>query len=472
MGARAFLALLVVPGSLVGAGPVYNVNSVADVRDAGIDGVCETVPGNGVCTLRAAVMEANLGPNPTNEEVTINLPAGTYTLTIPIGSPDDERNGDLDLTGKVRIQGVRSDLSIIDGGDLDRVFKVHPGASATFADVRIQNGNTANRYGVSDIDGGGIYSTGSVTLLRAVLFINEASGFGGGIACISGPLEITDSVISFNTAQYGAGIVAHSTTTVTGSAIHDNNGNFSGGGLRINSGPLKMTNSTVSGNHISGTGAALYLDVVQSTLLNNVTIANNDCYCGASASAIWVRGGSAVSVSVANSIFWDTTQTAEFNCESSGTNIGYFGNNITHAAGSGCIIGGSFLTSDPLLLALVWNGGPTPTHALGASSPAVGAGLPGGCVDELGATLTKDQRGVKRPIGAACDLGAFELEPKGDANGDGTVGVADVFYLINYLFAGGPLPLGRANVNGDSSIDVADVFYLINYLFAGGPAPA
>jgi hypothetical protein len=44
--------------------------------------------------------------------------------------------------------------------------------------------------------------------------------------------------------------------------------------------------------------------------------------------------------------------------------------------------------------------------------------------------------------------------------------------MINFLFAGGPLPLGRANVNGGSVIDVADVFYLINYLFAGGPAPA
>jgi hypothetical protein len=83
-----------------------------------------------------------------------------------------------------------------------------------------------------------------------------------------------------------------------------------------------------------------------------------------------------------------------------------------------------------------------------------------------------DQRGVKRPIGSSCDLGATELEPVGDVNGDGVVNVADVFYLVNYLFAGGPIPLGRANVNGGASIDVADVFYLINYLFAGGPAPA
>lgn len=60
---------------------------------------------------------------------------------------------------------------------------------------------------------------------------------------------------------------------------------------------------------------------------------------------------------------------------------------------------------------------------------------------------------------------------KGDANGNGSVGVDDIFYLINTLFAGGPPPVGPADVNGDGQVSVADIFYLINYLFAGGPAP-
>jgi hypothetical protein len=60
---------------------------------------------------------------------------------------------------------------------------------------------------------------------------------------------------------------------------------------------------------------------------------------------------------------------------------------------------------------------------------------------------------------------------KGDANADGDVTVADVFYLINRLFAGGPPAVGCMNVNGDQAVDVADVFYLINYLFAGGNPP-
>jgi hypothetical protein len=59
----------------------------------------------------------------------------------------------------------------------------------------------------------------------------------------------------------------------------------------------------------------------------------------------------------------------------------------------------------------------------------------------------------------------------GDANGDGALDVADVFALINYLFAGGAAPVGDCDVNADKSVDVADVFALINYLFAGGPPP-
>jgi hypothetical protein len=54
--------------------------------------------------------------------------------------------------------------------------------------------------------------------------------------------------------------------------------------------------------------------------------------------------------------------------------------------------------------------------------------------------------------------------------------LADVTYLTNALFLGGPPPpcWPEANVNGDANnnIDLPDVIYLTNYLFQGGPAPA
>lgn len=60
---------------------------------------------------------------------------------------------------------------------------------------------------------------------------------------------------------------------------------------------------------------------------------------------------------------------------------------------------------------------------------------------------------------------------RGDVNGDGAVSPADIFYLVAYLFAAGPGPIGEGDVNSDSSINTLDVFYLSNFLFANGAAP-
>jgi hypothetical protein len=62
----------------------------------------------------------------------------------------------------------------------------------------------------------------------------------------------------------------------------------------------------------------------------------------------------------------------------------------------------------------------------------------------------------------------------GDVNDDGTLNAADVVYLIDYLFIGGPEPKPMecvGDVNGDGIVDISDVVYLINYLFIGGLAP-
>ncbi|MFH1686649.1 MAG: FG-GAP-like repeat-containing protein [bacterium] len=64
----------------------------------------------------------------------------------------------------------------------------------------------------------------------------------------------------------------------------------------------------------------------------------------------------------------------------------------------------------------------------------------------------------------------------GDANGDG-VGpdIADLVYLVNYMFNGGPVPplLEMTDVDGNGvGPDIADLVYLVNYMFNGGPALA
>jgi hypothetical protein len=67
-------------------------------------------------------------------------------------------------------------------------------------------------------------------------------------------------------------------------------------------------------------------------------------------------------------------------------------------------------TGDPKLGPLAPNGGPTQTVALVAGSPAIDAGDPAGCSDDDGVALAADQRGISRPQGARCDIGAFELQ--------------------------------------------------------------
>jgi hypothetical protein len=56
-------------------------------------------------------------------------------------------------------------------------------------------------------------------------------------------------------------------------------------------------------------------------------------------------------------------------------------------------------------------------------------------------------------------------------NADGVVSAGDIFYLINFLFAGGPAPICSGDINGDGLTNASDVFYLINFIFAGGPPP-
>lgn len=134
---------------------------------------------NGNCTLREAIRAAN-----TNTAVdacpagsgadTIVLPAGTYTLTTS-SDGEDESTGDLNILESLTITGALSSTTIIDGGKLDSVFRVHEG-HVTFNDLTIQNGEpfgiyahepseiTLNRVTVRENFFGGVVSEGKATI--------------------------------------------------------------------------------------------------------------------------------------------------------------------------------------------------------------------------------------------------------------------------------------------------------------------
>ncbi|MCK4858532.1 MAG: dockerin type I repeat-containing protein [candidate division Zixibacteria bacterium] len=65
-------------------------------------------------------------------------------------------------------------------------------------------------------------------------------------------------------------------------------------------------------------------------------------------------------------------------------------------------------------------------------------------------------------------------ETFGDADGNGLINIADVVYLINYIFAGGPKPVPIvlvADADCDGMVNIADVVYLLAYIFSGGSPP-
>jgi large repetitive protein len=98
----------------------FVVNSTGTATDAKPgDGSCAT--SSGVCTLRAAVHEANVLPGTDN----IQVPAGTYPISRPSGS-NGIATGDLDIESDVTITGAGATGTIIDGRGLDRVIEVRP----------------------------------------------------------------------------------------------------------------------------------------------------------------------------------------------------------------------------------------------------------------------------------------------------------------------------------------------------------
>ena len=93
-----------------------------------------TTTDGGAGSLRDAISQANANPGPD----TINVPAGTYTLTIAGASEDVNATGDLDVTGPTTIIGAGSGSTIIDANGIDRVMDLQGGPvtlQSSYADV-------------------------------------------------------------------------------------------------------------------------------------------------------------------------------------------------------------------------------------------------------------------------------------------------------------------------------------------------
>ncbi|MGB2981881.1 MAG: C25 family cysteine peptidase, partial [Candidatus Zixiibacteriota bacterium] len=70
-------------------------------------------------------------------------------------------------------------------------------------------------------------------------------------------------------------------------------------------------------------------------------------------------------------------------------------------------------------------------------------------------------------------LSRYLADHTGDVTGDEVIDLADVVFLINYLFRGGtaPDPLSLGDPTADCAVNLGDVIFLLNYLYRSGPAP-
>ena len=388
----------------------FTVTTTADTNDATPgDGVC--ADGTGACSLRAAVEEANSLGGTT----AVTLPAGTFTYTLanpPIGfgqSPplqNDPLTGDIDVTANVSIIGAGAAASVIDPHFLDRAFQVLNGATLSLSDVTVQNG--------FEHDCGGGYAVrndGTLTLSADVIKSNEGNSApssnnalcrGGGAIYNNGAFSATTTTFASNGAPDGGALFNDSagTATITSSTFSSNDApSVVGGGAIDNWGNLSLTNTTLSANSAAAALGGALLNTSGNAVLQSDTFVDNQA-SGNNGGAIRANGGT---VFLEDSILAYNGfggLSARQNCGGAGT-ITSLGHNIEDLATCHLTGPGDQPSTDALVIPLSSNGGPVQTAALHATSPAI---------DAADATCpATDARGIARPVGGACDIGAYEF---------------------------------------------------------------
>jgi hypothetical protein len=409
--------------------------SVSDQTDAALQSPtgtsCVSTDG-GQCTLRAAIQAAdNLGGASS-----ISLAAGTFKLTIAAvasGSHDDDpATGDLDidqLNGAgslpaITIAGAGTEATTIDGNGVDRVFAVHTPvttpSSLSISGMTIkggsQPGSGPSANSTSPGYGGAIYDAGTLAIDDSILTANSSGQQGGAIYYGGlGPLTITNSTLQGNTTSVAGGGLASASTAAA----------------------VTLVNDTFDGNHGGSSGGAIaYLGhPAPGSEMEHVTIAHNSA---ASAGGIY---GPSYALTIENTIVASNPGTAVANCydpngvgtadQAGAADVG--GNVDSDSTCFSPATTGDLTSVDPKLAPLGDNGGPTPTDALLAGSPAIFHGLASACAPA-------DQRDVTR-LSSFCDPGAYQtldadlaLTGSGPTSAQSSHPFADTFTVTN----GGP----------------------------------
>ena len=350
-----------------------------------------------VTTLREALAYAATLTGP--QEITFSDGAGgTVDFTDSTAETITLGGTGLSIAGDVTITGPGAEKLTVSGGNASRVFLVKPGTICEISGLTVADGSADN--------GGGISSSGDLTISDAVIADNTASAEGGGIiTLVPGTLTVRRTVIRDNASENGGGISSKGDVLVSASTISGNTATGSGGGFYAGAGFVRIFNTTISDNSAGDGGAVHVRDRVS---LTNSTISDNSS--SGSGGGINSDGRSTVTLEntiVANSTGGDIDSQGTINATGSLIEDGLSAINGTNVDN---------LTGDPLLGPLQDNGGPTFTHALLDGGPAIDSGRNALALDANGNPLATDQRGFARiqqgdlaTGSGVVDMGAYEL---------------------------------------------------------------
>lgn len=409
---------------------------------------------DGLCSLIEAMENANntasgqphsdcAAGNPGGAD-SVELAAGSVYTLLAAHNPWDGQNGLPSVTGEVAIRGNGSTIARDPGAPPFRILHVGAFGSLTLNELTIANGSAIRALGTLSGDGGALLNRGVTTIVGCTFRMNSATHRGGAVANHK-TLTVTDSDFHANTCDQLGGAIAGASGVQTSlisrclvtdnfagasgggianllnhlsldrTTLSDNEAGFDGGGLLnngvasvdkctfaentatrgagcMNNDELNMMNTTVSGNTASSRGGGIFnfgrADLTGTTITQNTAPTGGGIF------------NNLADVFLGNTI---VTGNAGGDCGPDGfTAITSRGRNLDGDDTCDLVAADDLPGGNAMLDPLADNGGSTWTHALMDGSGAIDNG---DC--SLG-PLTDDQRGMPRPQGAACDIGAFE----------------------------------------------------------------
>ncbi len=384
-----------------------------------------TVTGTPTVTLRGLTLTHGKDPNGAGVSVAggeLTLEGVAVTNNHAGGAGVSGFGGGLELgPGIYRLIDSTVSENTAGGGSLAAGFgggiEYSPtGTAPSFALTLTRSRVGGNRAGGGGLEasgfGGGIEASSgfdngaiSVALSESSISDNvagggavEASGFGGGLEISSGgkknalSLTLDRSAVTGNTAG-GDGLEA---------AGFGGGVSYASGGEGVTQ-ALSVTNTTISGNRAGGNGVksdgfggGMVFGAGTGTI-SHATVANNSAGGGGGASS-----GGGLSVGSLGTGGIDNSIVAGNSGGNCGTPVVSKGNNIDDGTSCGFKGTGDKSSADAKLGALGDHGGLTLTQMPLAGSPAIDAGDAATCP-------SSDQRGVTRPQGGGCDIGAVEV---------------------------------------------------------------